>query len=364
VTHLRDKDLSALLELVAESQRLVEPDQFRAGLLPLVRRAVPCAMATYNEFEPGTDNAVALFDPPEAMIFDDPGELLARVAPSNPLITRFAETRDGHAYKISDFITRSELHETAIWKEAYRPLGVEYQMAFALPSQPSVVIGIALSDGERDFSERDRELLNRARPQLVQAYRNAHVYSELRARLASLEHGLEAAGQATVLLRPDGRIDAASPEARRMLAAGLNGQRARGQALPPVLERWVEERRAAPAAQEQLPLVLGAGRERVVVRFVRLADTTGRDVLFMERSHEPMSASSLDALGLTARESEVLRLAALGDTSGQIAGRLSISADTVRKHFENVYRKLGVHSRAQAVAAAWAVAETKRMPSE
>jgi two-component system, NarL family, nitrate/nitrite response regulator NarL len=53
---------------------------------------------------------------------------------------------------------------------------------------------------------------------------------------------------------------------------------------------------------------------------------------------------------LTRRETEVLRLLAQGLTQREIAGRLTISPKTVGTHIEHVLRKLGVHSRAQAVA--------------
>jgi HD-GYP domain-containing protein (c-di-GMP phosphodiesterase class II) len=57
--------------------------------------------------------------------------------------------------------------------------------------------------------------------------------------------------------------------------------------------------------------------------------------------------------GLTAREAEVLRLAARGLTTGQIAGRLEISAKTADHHIQHVYTKTGVSSR--GAAALWAM---------
>ena len=56
---------------------------------------------------------------------------------------------------------------------------------------------------------------------------------------------------------------------------------------------------------------------------------------------------------LTAREGEVLRLLAAGLEQREIAARLVISTSTVATHIEHVLAKLGVHSRAQAVAAAY-----------
>jgi DNA-binding NarL/FixJ family response regulator len=56
---------------------------------------------------------------------------------------------------------------------------------------------------------------------------------------------------------------------------------------------------------------------------------------------------------LTRRESEVLRLLSQGLTQHEIASRLSIKPKTVATHIEHVLQKLGVHSRAQAVAVAF-----------
>jgi LuxR family transcriptional regulator, maltose regulon positive regulatory protein len=52
---------------------------------------------------------------------------------------------------------------------------------------------------------------------------------------------------------------------------------------------------------------------------------------------------------LSARELEVLRLLADGLESGEIAERLFIAVDTARKHIKNIYSKLDVHSRWEAI---------------
>lgn len=52
---------------------------------------------------------------------------------------------------------------------------------------------------------------------------------------------------------------------------------------------------------------------------------------------------------LSQRELEVLRLLADGMDSGEIAERLVIAVDTARKHIKNIYSKLDVHSRWEAI---------------
>jgi DNA-binding CsgD family transcriptional regulator len=57
-----------------------------------------------------------------------------------------------------------------------------------------------------------------------------------------------------------------------------------------------------------------------------------------------------DSFGLTARELQVLRLVAAGKSNRGIAAELVISDHTARRHLQNIFRKLGVSSRAAATA--------------
>ena len=54
---------------------------------------------------------------------------------------------------------------------------------------------------------------------------------------------------------------------------------------------------------------------------------------------------------LTPREREIVELVREGKRNSEIGALLWISPETVRKHLENVYAKLGVHTRTAAVAA-------------
>jgi DNA-binding NarL/FixJ family response regulator len=74
----------------------------------------------------------------------------------------------------------------------------------------------------------------------------------------------------------------------------------------------------------------------------------------LRHSAVPSNGSEADAASeaLTSREREVLKLLARGLTQAQIAEELFISPKTVGGHIQRVLEKLGVHSRAQAVALA------------
>jgi DNA-binding CsgD family transcriptional regulator len=61
---------------------------------------------------------------------------------------------------------------------------------------------------------------------------------------------------------------------------------------------------------------------------------------------------SLSPFPLTTPEREVLRCVSAGATNKEIARQLHVSDLTVRKHLENIYGKLGVHTRTAAVSRA------------
>ena len=69
----------------------------------------------------------------------------------------------------------------------------------------------------------------------------------------------------------------------------------------------------------------------------------------LDRSTTPESVpSETYPAGLSAREVEVLRLVATGLTNAEVAERVFLSRRTVEWHLGSIYRKLGLHSRAEA----------------
>lgn len=73
----------------------------------------------------------------------------------------------------------------------------------------------------------------------------------------------------------------------------------------------------------------------------------------LARTNKPASGSrSNEPVNLTEREIEVLRSVARGERSKEIAVQLGISERTVKAHLASIYNKLGVDSRAAAIAVA------------
>jgi DNA-binding CsgD family transcriptional regulator len=172
------RDDHRLLELIGDTQGLVEIDEFRHELVHALRRAVPADWVSLDDVGPAGDTITVIIDPPI-----DPAQhsTFARHAHQNPLVEHYNETHDGRALRISDVVTQDEFQAREIYTVFYEPIGVEHQLAFTLPHTKDRILGVVLSRNRSspNFSDEERDLIEQARPFLIQAYRNAIRYSEL-----------------------------------------------------------------------------------------------------------------------------------------------------------------------------------------
>ncbi len=113
---------------------------------------------------------------------------------------------------------------------------------------------------------------------------------------------------------------------------------------------------AAPQGHVQIFLEHGPPMATLLTRFAAAAGQPAdlqQAARALAARFEPQGAAH-DTLvePLSGRELEVLRLLCLGYSNQQIAAELTVSVNTVKKHAGNIYGKLGVHGRTQAIALA------------
>ena len=342
-------DTQLLLELVGEAYSFDDLSQFRAGVIEVLNRVVPSDLVAYNEIAPEETFVV--------MIPDFDAGLLPKftaLAHENPLIIHYQRTGDGRPYRISDMIDQKTFHATALYKDFYKPMGIESQVAFSLPSRPQLLVGLALTRGHEDFTDREVQLLALARPHLMQAYRNAELRGARVATVAALEAGLDTLGRHVMVLDPQGRMEFATDGARRLAGESI---RMRG-GLPEEVGAWIAEQRGPRAAAQ--PYVLHTSEGSVLVRLLPSGRDDHRQVLLLEGGPGELKVEVLRGLGLSPRQAQTLRLIALGHTPGQAAGEMGIARRTLDKHLQQIYAKLGTPSLSQAAATAWAAVGVER----
>jgi len=337
---LSGADLKAALDFVAEAHEFETIDAFRIGIQPGLQQLVPGDLVGYNEVEPGGSALVVTY--PEQVPVSVNAEL-PRLAHEHPLIMAQANG-DNRTQKISDFLTQRQFHALELYAELYSKIGAEDQIAFGLPGP--TVIGIALNRASRSFSERDRALLDLLSPHLAQAHRRTLERERAVAVMAALERGLAEQDAAVVLVDAGGAIAFASGRAPRLLAEYFPQAGGRGAALPPPVAEWL----AMPAGSAvPSPLEVDAEHGTLTLR----ADPGPGGGWLLTCEEEPLpTPERLRGLGLTRRQAEILALLAAGAGVAEIATDLYLSPATVRKHLENVYERLGVHTRAEAIAKA------------
>lgn len=133
---------------------------------------------------------------------------------------------------------------------------------------------------------------------------------------------------------------AVAPTIDRADVVLATGHATESSGLPTVLlggqDEEVAGRLPVDATDEQIDAALRAVANGLVVRLA-------------EASFEQLADENLGAL-LTPREIEVLSAVSAGFGNKAIARSLDISLHTVKFHLESIFRKLGVRTRAEAVA--------------
>lgn len=183
------------------------------------------------------------------------------------------------------------------------------------------------------------ELLARMRVHL------ANARTSYRSRLA-----LGRAGRSLAAVSPQGELVWCTPQAERLFMRLDPAWDSNSRDLPAVIRPALRQLLIEPGHSSAVNLsVAGIEIEIALAQSDRLGEA-----LF--KITEADEASKVDLLlrqtGLTRREAEVLLWVSYGKTNRTVSEILGISPRTVNKHLEQVFRKLGVETRAAATAIA------------
>jgi len=347
---LEHGDFEAVLNVVRAVAATRDPDEFARIAIRQVAALIPSDVVSMNEVDPEAGRTVYLAEPASYPFPPDSDAVLAELAEQHPLIHHFMSTGDGSAHRISDFWSQSKFHASPIYQRLYRPMGVEYQMAVTLPAPRPIVVGIALSRSATDFSERDRAVLNVLRPHLAQAWYNAKDQGHLRSLLSAASDATADSGAGLIVLSdPPHEV---TPGALVSLYRFFGRPPATGP-LPTRVDRWMASQQARLDGRGPLELLKPLRAEldgrKVVLRYLP-GESIHPGALLLREERRRSPEKSLDALGLTAREAEIVGCVIKGESNALIGEALHVSPSTVKKHLDNIYVKLGVRGRGRLTA--------------
>ena len=350
---LTQPQLTALLEFVRETYACRDRDGFITHLVRALPTVIAAEITGYSQINAQTRVASGVWEPANAR-FPTDEQIFAQYMVEHPIITHCQQTGDGHALKISDFITQRQFHRLGLYNEFFRPYDMEHQMSALLAASPPLHTAITFSRSRRDFSERDRLLLNLLRPHLAQAYSNAEAVTQMQQETALLRQAMEASDHGMVVLTRDGRVRLMTQQARAWLTEYFGGPSRSADHLPESLSAWITHQEAQldhadDTPPPRTPLTVERDGARLVVRHLCEAEQC---LLLLEERRASVQPASFASFGLTHREAEVLQWVAQGKTNAEIGVVLSLSSRTVQKHLEHIFEKLGVETRLAAVTMA------------
>jgi DNA-binding CsgD family transcriptional regulator len=326
---LTNGDAERLLRFVAEAESHGGEDPFTGELLSELGTVIEADWVTYTEVDHVRRRILDYVPRPGDE--DDEGTEIEpeewELMKEHPVCRRWRVDGRFRALRLSDVITRRELHGNRFYDMALRPWGVEHELKARLPSPPwhAKTFMLARRPG-RDFTARDRQVLDLLVPHFTRLWHSAKTRRLLAAALDELERTPEAETRGIILLGSGAHIEFASAAARRLLQTFFPGMTS-GR-LPSAVVGWLDSGTSEPLHRR--------------IDGQRLAVERSDDKLLLREERVELE--------LTSREREVLAWVARGKTNAEIAQLLWLAPSTVRKHLENVYAKLGVNTRTAAVA--------------
>jgi DNA-binding CsgD family transcriptional regulator len=353
------RDQHAVLHFLRAAYAIRAADDFVQFVLDQLPALIRSDLTSYNEMAPRerrSRNRVIPRQPPER----DAAWL--RVMHEHPVMNYYLQRGSDQVRLLSDFLTKQQLRNMALYSEHYGPLGQIYDVIGILWGSADALNGIGLHRTTQ-FAESDRALVNFLRPHLIQAHANAAAFSKATDTAAQLQRALNASGRTVIVLGRDRTVKLATASARDWVSVYL-GLAESADRLPEPLDLWVRQHDSALQQILELPdprdpLVIDRGNHRLIVR---LLSGETELLLLLEEQNTRIEPTSLRPLGLTARENEVLALMANGRSNGEIARALSMRPRTVEAHLEHIYQQLRVSSRTAAAALAFRASRIVGVP--
>lgn len=351
--HLTNREMQQILASISVLHSEHDTLSFHARIFGAVKQIVPGEFFALDYFYPqgewlGRDRGET---EPRNIAAPELADVFAEFAPQHPLLQEFLRTKLAAPRKITDFVTTRQFHTCAVYNEFYRLMGTDTQIAVGFPITPEIFLLLSLNRNKKDFTERERWLLTLLRPHMITAYQNAAAFARLQLQQLQLQTALEKTGGGAILLDADGRIQIVTERAQRWLVKYFAAPHGCAADLPEELTRWIKHY-AAETGQDKrltepsLTLTLERANGCLLVRLLRDAETWSILLLLEEKAGR--SAQTLEAMGLTKRETEILFWLTEGKTNPEIAILCDISPRTVQKHLEHIYQKLGVETRTAA----------------
>lgn len=348
--NLTHRDLQILNSAIEILHSDFDPRTLGERALKFSEKIVPATCHTFDFFDDNDRYDLTAWSNRPDLSQPEIMKIFEKFIHQHPLIPISLASKDLPALKITDVVSQNEFEQTELYNEFYRLIKVRKQMGSALSVAADLTVCSVFNRKEKEFSERDKQMLTAAAPHLVNAIRNALAYKRINAALDESSCGV-------ISVDSSGKIRFASEFGEKLLERHFGSENGKNSFLPEALRDWLKENRADKKASErqavQEPLEIETRNSVLTIR--RIDNHRAEETLILLEEKKIVSPELFEKLYLTRRESEILFRITQGKTDSEIGMLCDISCRTVQKHVQNIYKKLGVETRTAAMLRAFEI---------
>ena len=180
--------------------------------------------------------------------------------------------------------------------------------------------------------------------------KNRDLEREIRLRLEAEDQLQQSLDQAVIVATRDHRIQFCTRHAWDLLTRYFSPKIVTS--LPETIENWIAGDLSATEPVGQVTddgsLVIREGNGTLTIRLFSEGRSSNTFMLLLDEKVAIDNPEVLQKLGLTPREAEVLYWLTQGKSSPEISVILDAANNTVKKHVQNIFQKLGVENRTAA----------------
>lgn len=318
-------------EIAAAANEALDFPETTRHLMRLIRGLVPCESINLGTIDLESEEGFH-FSLDGFLMPAERRALLPHFKHQHPMLEHARRHGYNPPLRFTDFYSRRQFEERPLYRECYR--GYTHSMlTFGVAAPPGLNVSFVLSREDKDFSDDDCQALAVLQPLIASVLhqrmlRDAYQVKHVNGPSTGVAYGI-----------------------------GPNLQVADTQAMELLQTHFPTSNRHRLSPALWTALLLQFGQVTPVKSFpeggrlyIRIGPSLNawRMEIWEADGHVPDNV--LADFRLTNRQGEVARWLAMGKSNAEIALILGISARTVEKHLETIYRQLGVENRIAAMS--------------
>lgn len=280
-------------------------------------------------------------------------------------------SKDRTVVRGTEIVDEAEVRSSAFYLDWLRPTGLFHHLFAVIERQNGAILLLVLArrEGKPDFEDEIVKEIETLLPTLEQGLRAGRRVSQVRALERAALRAIDLMPIGVMMIDQEGAVLEANPSARAVIDAGEGLIVANGGLAVELGGRLLNFRELIARGEAQgtptsageltlLPVPRQAGQRPLTLLLMTLEHTSEPEVrapaalLFIgdpERSVRFDQTRIARLYGLSRAESRVAALLASGYRLEQVAEKLDIAYETVRKHLKQIFGKTGTYRQAELV---------------